>query len=222
MTALQTGLARSGAPATRATAGLLLVHGRGGSAADILGLGEALGLPDLALIAPEAPGRSWWPTSFLAPVAQMEAPLQAGLAAVEDAVSALESEGVPRDRIAVAGFSQGACLALEYAARAGHGLRAVYGLSGGLVGMADHGVPAPALYGFSDKTFGYTSDLTGMPVYVSVHQQDPHIPVKRAQDSVAEFARLGARTQLEIAPGAGHGLLQADVNALRGGLNAAA
>lgn len=221
MMRLDTRLARSGAPANRATAGLVLVHGRGGSAADILGLGNALGLPDLAFAAPEAPGRSWWPTSFLAPMAQMEQPLQAGLAAVEDAVSALEQEGLSRDRIAVAGFSQGACLALEYAARFGTGLHSAYGLSGGLVGTSDQGTTSPALYGFADKAFDYVTDLTGLPVYVSVHAQDPHIPLQRAKDSIAVFERLGANTRLEVAPGAGHGLLQADVNALRGGLNGA-
>ncbi|MEM9394976.1 MAG: dienelactone hydrolase family protein [Pseudomonadota bacterium] len=219
MTRVDARLARSGAPATRATAGLVLVHGRGGSAADILGLGEALGLPDLTLIAPEAPGRSWWPTSFLAPMAEMENPLIKGLEALESAISTLEAEGLSRNRIAVAGFSQGACLALEYAARAGAGLHSVYGLSGGLVGTADKGDPSPALYGFSDKALDYNSALNGLPVYVSVHAQDPHIPLRRAEDSIAAFQRIGASTRLEVAPGPGHGLLQADVEALRGGLN---
>lgn len=214
-------LARAGASGSRATAGLVLVHGRGGSAADILGLGQALALPDLALVAPEAEGRSWWPTSFLAPMAQMAAPLAAGLAAIEGAIEALEAEGVERSRIALAGFSQGACLALEYAARSGAGLHSVYGLSGGLVGTSDTGGPDQALFGFGDKTFDYQGDLSGLPVYVSVHEQDPHIPLKRARDSVAVFDRLGAKTRLEVAPGAGHGLLRPDVEALRSGLNGA-
>ncbi|WP_425091470.1 alpha/beta hydrolase [Tropicimonas sp. S265A] len=212
-------LIRGGAPAARATTGLVLIHGRGASAADILGLGEALALPDLALIAPEAPGRSWWPTSFLAPMAQMGPPLAAGLAAVEAAVSTLEADGLPRNRIAVAGFSQGACLALEYAARFGAGLHAVFGLSGALVGTGDSGAPQDALYGFGDKAFAYDTTLEGLPVYVSVHEHDPHIPLKRARDSVAVFDRLGAATRLETAPGSGHGLLAPDVAALRARLN---
>jgi predicted esterase len=198
----------------------VLIHGRGASAADILGLGEALALPDLALIAPEAPGRSWWPTSFLAPMAQMEGPLAEGLEAIEVAVTTLSADGLPRDRIAVAGFSQGACLALEYAARFGAGLHSVYGLSGGLVGTSDTGSASAELYGFADKAFTYDSALDGLPVYLSVHAEDPHIPLKRAQDSIAVFDRLSAQTRLEVAPGAGHGLLAPDVAALRGGLNA--
>ena len=89
------------------------------------------------------------------------------------------------------------------------------------MGTSDQGTTSPALYGFADKAFDYVTDLTGLPVYVSVHAQDPHIPLQRAKDSIAVFERIGANTRLEVAPGAGHGLLQADVNALRGGLNGA-
>ncbi|MDD9718362.1 dienelactone hydrolase family protein [Dinoroseobacter sp. PD6] len=213
-------LVRGGAPASRAQAGLVLVHGRGGSAADILQVGEALGLPDLALIGPEHPARSWWPTSFLALHAEMAAPLEAGLDAVADAVAALEAEGLPRARIAVAGFSQGACLALEYAARQGTGLAGAFGFSGALVGTGDtDGAPTPALYGHGDKRFDYETDLRGLPVYLSVHEQDPHIPHARAQRSAEVFRGLGATVDTVTAPGAGHGLLSEDITALRGLLN---
>jgi predicted esterase len=199
--------------------GLVLLHGRGGSAADILRLGAALGLPDLALAAPEAPGNSWWPTSFLAPAAQMEPFVARGLAAVDTAIAALEAEGLPRARIALAGFSQGGCLALEYAARRG-GLAAAFGLSAGLVGTGDaDGAPDPALYGHAPKRFDYPTDLTGLPVTITVHEQDPHIPLKRAEDSRATFARLGASAQLLVEKGPGHGLTDAGLTALRATLN---
>lgn len=213
-------LERRGASGAHAEAGLVLVHGRGGSAADILQLGEALGLPGLALIGPEHPARSWWPTSFLAPHAQMAPPLAQGLDAVAQAIEALEQDGLPRDRIALAGFSQGACLALEYAARQGAGLAAVFGLSGGLVGTGDKdGAPSEALYGHGPKAFDYEADLTGLPVYLSVHRQDPHIPLARAQASAEVFTQLGAQVDTVFAPGAGHGLLAEDVTALRKHLN---
>jgi phospholipase/carboxylesterase len=99
--------------------GLVLVHGRGATAEGILDLGHALALPDLALAAPQAPGMTWWPTSFLAPAAQMEPYVERGMAAIDAAIDALVEEGLSRDRIALAGFSQGGCLALEYAARRG-------------------------------------------------------------------------------------------------------
>jgi len=125
---------RAGVPAGRARAGFVLVHGRGGSAADILGLLAHAALPEVAAIAPEAPGRSWWPTSFLAPMAQMEPFVAAGRDALRDAVATLEAEGLPRDRIWLAGFSQGAFLALESFARDGAGLAGVFGMSGGWSG----------------------------------------------------------------------------------------
>jgi pimeloyl-ACP methyl ester carboxylesterase len=130
------GIARAGAPAREARMGLVLVHGRGATAEGILDLGHALALPDLALAAPQAPGMTWWPTSFLAPAAQMEPFVEQGMAAIDAAIEALAEEGLSRDRIALAGFSQGGCLALEYAARLG-GLTAVFGLSAGLVGTGE-------------------------------------------------------------------------------------
>ncbi|MEM1079790.1 MAG: dienelactone hydrolase family protein [Pseudomonadota bacterium] len=214
-------LLRSGAPASRARAGLVLVHGRGGSGAEIAPLADALGLPDLAVVTPEHPARSWWPTSFLAPHAQMVGPLGAGLVAMAEAVALLEAEGLPRSAIAVAGFSQGACLAVEYAARSGAGLAGAFGLSGALVGTGDAVISgtAPALYGFSEKQFAYDSDLVDLPVYLSVHAQDPHIPLARTRRSAEVFEALGAKTDTYVAPGAGHGLLAEDVTALRGLLN---
>ncbi|WP_239025414.1 alpha/beta hydrolase [Roseicyclus persicicus] len=199
--------------------GLVLLHGRGGSADDILRLGAALGLPDLALAAPQAPGHSWWPTSFLAPSAQMERHVAQGLAAVDAAIAALTAEGLDCGRIALAGFSQGGCLALEYAARRG-GLAAVFGLSAGLVGTGDAGpTPDPALYGHAPKRFDYATDLTGLPVTITVHEQDPHIPLKRAEDSRAAFAALGANAALHVEPGPGHGLTDAGLTAMRATLN---
>ncbi|MBF9058083.1 phospholipase [Rhodobacterales bacterium HKCCSP123] len=214
-----TRLVRAGVSGGTARMGLVLVHGRGAGAEDILGLGAALGLPDIAMIAPEAPGRSWWPTSFLAPMGGMAPHVAAGIAAIDSAIAALEGEGLSRDRIALAGFSQGGCLALEYAARKG-GLAAVFGLSAGLVGTSDAmGGPDPALYGFTAKRLNYDTDLAGLPVTITVHEQDPHIPLKRARDSAEAFRTLGAEVGLHIAPGAGHGVTEAGVSAMRQVLN---
>jgi predicted esterase len=213
---------RAGPSGGRAAAGLVLLHGRGGSAVDILGLWEAAALPETAAIAPEAPGHSWWPTSFLAPAAAMEPHVARGLAAVRGAVAALEAEGLPRGRIWLAGFSQGACLALEAFAREGEGLAGVFAFSGGLVGTADApGGPQAALYGHAPKRLDYPGRRDGAQAWLSVHERDPHIPLARVEDSAATFRAMGAAVEGVTYPGAGHGLGAPDIAALRARLNTA-
>jgi predicted esterase len=212
---------RAGAAPGRATSGIVLAHGRGGSAEDILGLLAHAALPDLAAIAPEAPGHSWWPTSFLAPSAQMEPFVTAGITALRSAINALEAEGLPRDRIWLGGFSQGACLALETFAREGEGLAGVIALSGGLVGTGDAGgPPEAALYNHAPKRFDYPGRRNGTDVWISVHQRDPHIPLARVEQSVAVLKAMGAAVESRVYPGAGHGVLADDIAAIRARLNA--
>ena len=201
-----------------ATRGLVMLHGRGGSAADSLSLLDHAALPDVAAVAPEAPGNSWWPSSFLAPAAQMEPFVQGGLASVAGAVATLEQAGVARSAIWLCGFSQGACLALEAFARQGIGLAGVFALSGGLVGSGDHGSPSPALYGHADKRLTYPGHRQGR-VWISVHERDPHIPLKRVQDSATALRALGATVQVQVYPGAGHAVMREDITALRRHLN---
>lgn len=211
---------RSGAAPGRAGAAIVLAHGRGGSAEDILGVLDYAGLPDVAGFAPEAPGASWWPTSFLAPMAQMAGPLGRGLAAMREGVAAAEAEGIPRDRIWLGGFSQGACLALESFARDGAGLAGVLAFSGGLVGTADAGeTPVEALYGAADKVLGYDGRRDGAEVWISVHERDPHIPLKRARDSAEALRGMGAEVAFQVHPGGGHAVMQEDIAALRARLN---
>ncbi|MEM6390825.1 MAG: phospholipase [Pseudomonadota bacterium] len=208
----------AGAPLARASSALILLHGRGAGAEDILGLGAGLGLPDVALIAPEAPGRSWWPTSFLAPSAAMEAYVEAGMSAIDAALNQARDAGV---NTALAGFSQGACLALEYAARRG-GISGVFGLSGGLVGTSDaEGGPEEALYGYGPKAFDYNVDLNGITAFLEVHEADPHIPLIRAEHSARVLRGLGAEVTFRTQAGAGHGVGEAGIAALRAHLNRA-
>lgn len=202
-------------PTKDATAGIVLLHGRGGSAADILGLLAHADVPTVAAIAPEAPGHSWWPTSFLAPAAQMEPHVQGALASVGQAIATLQAEGLPRSRIWLSGFSQGACLAAEAYARTGAGLAGLLAFSGALIGTADaDGPPEDGLYGHRPKRFDYSGDRDGK-VWLSVHEQDPHIPLQRVRETANTFTALGARVQTRIHPGAGHGILQDDLAALQ-------
>ncbi len=201
-----------------AKAGIVLLHGRGGSARDILSLLDHAGLPQIAAAAPEAPGNSWWPTSFLAPSAQMEPYVAAGLDAVAEAVEVLRATGLGPHQIWLCGFSQGACLALEAFARHGEGLAGVFGLSGGLVGMADLEGPSPSLMGYLDKQLTYSGPRSGM-AYLSVHERDPHIPLARVNSSAAALRALGAEVAVQIFHGAGHGVMREDIAALRKHLN---
>ena len=211
---------RGGAPPMRARLALVMLHGRGGSPENMLGLAAHLALPDVACLAPEAAGHSWWPQSFLAPLSRNEPDLSSGLRAVTAALGELEREGISPDRVVVMGFSQGACLALEYAARAGLAFRSVVGLSGGLVGTGEvDGMPSDALYGHAPKRFDYDGRLDGVPVFLGCHERDPHIPLTRVEESAEVFGRLGAEVTTQIYPGAGHGIVEEEVLFLRGLLN---
>ena len=213
----------AGRDAASASFGLVLLHGRGAGARDIMGFGAALALPDLAMTAPEAAGLSWWPTSFLAPAAHMEPYVQTGLAQIDTAIDGFTKAGLPLSRIGLLGFSQGSCLVSEYLARSGAGLGFGVILSGGLVGTADAtNAPDPALYGHGDKVMDYATDLSGTQIYMSCHASDPHIPHKRFTDSAAVLRGLGARVEDRTKPGQGHGIDEADVSAVRKMLNVAA
>lgn len=207
---------RRGPTVATAELALVLVHGRGGGAESILGLGEAASPAATAFFAPQAARNSWWPTSFLAPMDALQPWLPSALAAVDRAVEAARAEGFANERILLTGFSQGACLALEYAARAGRRFRGVAALSGALVGTADAaGAPRAELYGHAPKSFDYAADLGRMPVYIGCHEQDPHIPLARVAESETLLKKLGATAQVAIHPGAGHGVTQSDLAALR-------
>ncbi|MFN0113678.1 MAG: alpha/beta hydrolase [Paracoccaceae bacterium] len=211
---------RGGPSPGRAKAGLVMLHGRGGSAADILSLALRAAIPDAALIAPEAEGNTRWPTSFLAPSAAMEPFVRCGLAAVRDAVAALQGEGLARQSIWLLGFSQGACLALEAFARDGEGLAGAIAMSGGLVGTGDaEGGPSKALYGHMPKRFAYPGARAGSDVWLSCHERDPHIPLARVGESAAVLKGLGASVETKLYPGAGHGVMGDDIAAIRARVN---
>ena len=213
-------VAQAGAPLARARLAVVMAHGRGGSPEDMLGLAESLALPDVAYLAPAAAGSSWWPSSFLAPIEANEPGLSSGLGVLDRLIKRLEEGGFGPDRVVLMGFSQGACLALEYAARSEHPFHGIVGLSGGLVGTGEAaGPPRDELYGYAPKLFNYDARLAGASVFLGCHERDPHIPLARVQESAAVFSRLGASVRVEVLPGAGHGVVVEEVRAVRGLLN---
>src|SRR4051794_11395534 len=185
-----------------AAATLVLVHGRGGSAEDILSLYAELGLPGLAGLGPQATGNTWYPNSFLAPLEANQPYLDSALRRIESIVADLLARGVPSDRIAILGFSQGACLTLEFTARHPQRYGAVIGLTGGLIGP-----PGTAR--------DYPGSLDGTPVFLGTSDPDPHVPFSRVRETEAVLTRMGAAVELRRYPGMPHTVNQDELDATR-------
>lgn len=214
-------LVTAGAPLDRARLAVVMIHGRGGSPEDMVGLADHLALPEIAVLAPEAAGRSWWPDSFLAPLKVNEPGLGSGLDVVSNLLDDLKDKGFGPERIALVGFSQGACLAIEAAARLALPFCAVAVLSGGLLGTGEaDGPPRADLYDRAGKRFDYDGRLDAVPVLLGCHERDPHIPLARVQESASVLEAMGASVDTVIIPGAGHGIVSDEVAWLRKHLNA--
>lgn len=181
---------------------VVLVHGRGGSADDILGLARELQTTDVLYLAPSAAGNSWYPYSFLTPMDRNEPSLSSGLRVLSGLVDMLAEQAVPAERVAFLGFSQGACLSLELAARHARRYAAVIGLSGGLIGPPD--TPRQ-----------YEGSFEGTPVFLGCSDVDPHIPVERVHESADVFRHLGALVDKRIYPGMGHTINDDELEAVR-------
>lgn len=189
----------AGAPLDRAKAAAVMLHGRGATAEGILDLGRVLAQPDIAYLAPQAAGHTWYPYSFLAPLARNEPHLSSALRCVGRVLEQIGA-AVPPERTVLLGFSQGACLATEYAARHARRYGGIVALSGGLIGHAEQpGVDPPA-----DKLFDYDGDLAGTPVFVGCSDEDPHIPLDRVRRTSEVLRGLGAAVEERIYPGMGH------------------
>ena len=168
----------------------------------MLTLGDELGISDIAWVAPQAAGHTWYPHSFLAPIEQNEPGISSGLRVLAGLVAELGRAGVPASRVGVLGFSQGACLSLEFAARHADRYAAVIGLSGGLIGPP--GTPRD-----------YAGSLSGTPVFLGCSDIDPHIPVERVRESATVFRRLNATVDERIYPRMGHTINEDELEAVR-------
>jgi predicted esterase len=186
---------------------VILVHGRGAPAEDILSLGAELRLDDVALLAPQAANSTWYPYSFLAPISQNEPHLSSSLRVLSRLMAECEGNGVGPERIALLGFSQGACLSLEYAARHAQRYAGVFGLSGGLIGPP--GTPR-----------GYEGSLHGTPVLLGCSDVDPHIPLTRVHESADVFRRLGGSVDERIYKRMGHTVNGDEIAAIQTSLGA--
>jgi predicted esterase len=169
---------------------MILVHGRGASAEDILTIAAEVQSPRFAYLAPQAANNAWYPYPFTAPIESNEPHLSAALNMLGSLLERVE-QTVPVSRVVLLGFSQGACLATEFAARNARRYGGVVGLSGGLIGP--EGTPRD-----------YPGGFDGTPVFLGCSDVDPHIPKERVLETADVFTRMGARVTARLYPGMGH------------------
>ena len=175
----------------KAAATIVLVHGRGADAESILSLYEELGIGELAAIAPQAAGGTWYPHSFLSPLDANQPYLDSALSRLESLVADLLGHRISSERIILLGFSQGACLTLEFVARHPRRYGAVIGLTGGLIGPP--GTPR-----------NYPGSLAGTQVFLGTSDPDPHVPFERVKETEAVFKHMGADVELRRYSGMPH------------------
>lgn len=181
----------AGEPLATARAAMVMLHGRGATAASILALADELAAPGFAYLAPQAAGGTWYPNSFLAPLDSNEPWLSSALAAVGDLLGRIGDAGLASGKVVLLGFSQGACLALEFVARNARRYGGVAGLTGGLIGPP--GTPR-----------AYPGSLAGTPVFLGSSDPDPHVPVERVKETAEVLRRMGAEVTERIYPELGH------------------
>ena len=192
----------AGAPLESARLVVIMSHGRGASADDMIGLAGAFGLGDVAYLAPQAANDTWYPYSFLSPIEQNEPSLTSALKKIAGLVGDVAGRGFPAERVALGGFSQGACLSLEFVARHPARYAGVFGLSGGLIGPRG-------------TARNYPGSFDGAPVFLGCSDVDPHIPVERVRESAEVFRGMGAAVDERIYRGMGHTVNDDEVAAVR-------
>ena len=177
---------------------LIMLHGRGGSAEDILSLSSFLEVKDFTLLAPHATNNTWYPYSFLSPPTQNAPWLTSALSLLKDLLNDIYSKGVAPGNIYFAGFSQGACLTLEFVTRNANKYGGVVAFTGGLIG---------------DKIIeeNYQGDFQGTPIFIGTSDPDPHVPVERAIKSSNILKRMHASVTLKVYPGMGHTISQDEI-----------
>jgi predicted esterase len=187
---------------------IVAIHGRGADAQDIIGLAREVAPPGVAIVAPQAAGNTWYPYRFTEPLERNEPYLSSALRRVANLIAELAQRGIPPERVALMGFSQGACLALEAAARNARRYAGLIGFSGGLIGP-----PGTRL--------DYAGSLAGTPVFLGCSDVDPHIPLGRVQETAVALERLGAVVDERIYPGMDHTVNGDELEAARAQLAAA-
>jgi predicted esterase len=192
----------AGDPIDKANAAMVMIHGRGATAESILTLAPALDVTGFAFLAPQASGNTWYPNSFRAPIQSNEPGISSGLAVIESLITTIESSGIPKNRIMLLGFSQGACLSLEFSARHAARYGGIACLSGGLIGP-------------DETPRDYAGSFDGTPAFLGCSDVDFHIPAARVSESAAVLKRMGANVTMKLYPGMGHLVNEDEIAAVR-------
>lgn len=189
----------AGIPLKEAKKALILMHGRGASAYDILSLSRHLDVADFALVAPQADNHTWYPYSFLAPIPENEPSLSKSLDKIAEVVAEIQENGIEKENIYFLGFSQGACLALEFATRNASRYGGVVAFTGGLIG--DH---------LSKEN--YTGNFENTPIFIGTSNPDLHVPVERVNETETILNRMGASVTKKIYDNMGHTINQDEIS----------
>ncbi len=184
-------IASAGIPLAEAKKAVIFLHGRGATAADILSLGRHLGIEDAALLAPQATNNSWYPYSFLAPVNENQPALDSALARIKELADEVIAAGIPASALYFVGFSQGACLTLEYITRNAQQYGGAIAFTGGLIGQ-------------EINMANYKGDFKNTPVLITTGDPDPHVPVRRVELSAGILAKMNAKVTTRIFNGRPH------------------
>ena len=189
----------TGKPLQEADKALIMIHGRGAYARDILGIASHLNVKEYALFAPEATNNTWYPYSFMAPPEQNEPWLSSALNLVKEAVDAATEQGISAENIYFLGFSQGACLALEFVARNAKKFGGVVAFTGGLIG---------------DKIDqdNYTGNFNSTPIFMGTGNPDPHVPIERVKESAIILEKMNAKVHLKVYDGKAHSVSQDEID----------
>lgn len=192
-------IAHIGTPLKDATYALVLVHGRGASAEGILTLASHFNLQNTAILAPQAPSGTWYPQSFMAPVASNQPELDHALQKIEQLVGEINAAGIENSRIAFCGFSQGACLVLEYTTRYAHRYAGIVAFTGGLIGS-------------EIEMANYLGDFAQTPVLLTTSNPDHHVPLQRVQDTARIMEDMHAQVTLKAFSGKPHNITPQEIS----------
>ena len=195
----QKNIVTAGRPLTATSKVLIMLHGRGATAQDILSLAPHLNVKDFTIFAPQATNNTWYPFAFLVPPSQNEPWLSSALNLVKELLDDLYSKGVSPGNIYFSGFSQGACLTLEFVTRNANKYGGVAAFTGGLIG---------------DKIYreNYKGDFQGTPVFIGTSDPDPHVPVARVNETVNILREMNAMVTEKIYPDMGHTITQDEID----------
>lgn len=187
-----------GKPLSETGKALILIHGRGATAASILPLARELGADDFTLFAPQATNNTWYPYSFMAPTDQNQPALDSALELIDETVQGIRAQGIASKDIYLLGFSQGACLTAEYASRHAQRYGGLLIFTGGLIGQ-------------ELNTSNYKGNFESTPVLITTGDPDSHVPVSRVDETVKQLESMGANVTRKVYPGRPHTILDEEI-----------